>query len=51
MTRIGHACQLIESGGIRVLTGPWFTETATYHHGEPVAAAKATRTLAPTPPP
>lgn len=38
VTRIGHACQLIEIGGLRVLTDPWFTETATYHPGEPVAA-------------
>jgi L-ascorbate metabolism protein UlaG (beta-lactamase superfamily) len=37
VTRIGHACQLIEIGGIRVLTDPWFTQTPTYHHGEPVA--------------
>jgi L-ascorbate metabolism protein UlaG (beta-lactamase superfamily) len=37
-TRIGHACQLIDIGGIRVLTDPWFTQTATYHQGEPVAA-------------
>jgi L-ascorbate metabolism protein UlaG (beta-lactamase superfamily) len=38
VTRIGHACQLIELGGLRVLTDPWFTQTATYHHGEPVAS-------------
>ncbi|WP_020638987.1 MBL fold metallo-hydrolase [Amycolatopsis balhimycina] len=38
VTRIGHACQLLEIGGIRVLTDPWFTETAIYHQGEPVAA-------------
>lgn len=38
VTRIGHACQLIEIGGLRVLTDPWFTETATYHQGEPVTA-------------
>lgn len=38
VTRIGHACQLIEIGGLRVLTDPWFTETATYHPGEPVTA-------------
>jgi len=38
VTRIGHACQLIDIGGIRVLTDPWFTQTATYYHGEPVAA-------------
>jgi len=38
VTRIGHACQLIEIGGTRVLTDPWFTQTATYYHGEPVAS-------------
>jgi L-ascorbate metabolism protein UlaG (beta-lactamase superfamily) len=38
VTRIGHACQLIEFGGLRVLTDPWFTQTATYYQGEPVAA-------------
>jgi len=39
VTRIGHACQLIEIGGTRVLTDPWFTQTATYYQGEPVASA------------
>ena len=38
VTRIGHACQLIEIGGTRVLTDPWFTQTATYYQGEPVAS-------------
>jgi L-ascorbate metabolism protein UlaG (beta-lactamase superfamily) len=37
VTRIGHACQLLELGGLRVLTDPWFTQTATYYQGEPVA--------------
>lgn len=41
VTRIGHACQLIEFGEIRVLTDPWFTETATYYHGERVASSIA----------
>jgi L-ascorbate metabolism protein UlaG (beta-lactamase superfamily) len=40
-TRIGHACQLIEIGDVRVLTDPWFTQTATYYQGEPVAASVA----------
>ena len=35
VTRIGHACQLIDIGGTRVLTDPWFTQTATYYPGEP----------------
>ncbi|NBH09011.1 MBL fold metallo-hydrolase [Amycolatopsis sp. SID8362] len=38
VTRIGHACQLIEFGALRVLTDPWFTQTATYYQGEPVAS-------------
>ena len=38
VTRIGHACQLVEIGGTRVLTDPWFTQTATYYQGEPVAS-------------
>ncbi len=37
VTRIAHACQLIEIGDLRILTDPWFTETATYHQGEPIA--------------
>jgi L-ascorbate metabolism protein UlaG (beta-lactamase superfamily) len=41
VTRIGHACQLIEIGGTRVLTDPWFTQTATYYPGEPVASTVA----------
>jgi L-ascorbate metabolism protein UlaG (beta-lactamase superfamily) len=38
VTRIGHACQLLELGETRVLADPWFTQTATYYQGEPVAA-------------
>jgi L-ascorbate metabolism protein UlaG (beta-lactamase superfamily) len=41
VTRIGHACQLIQIGRTRVLTDPWFTQTATYYHGEPVASTAA----------
>jgi L-ascorbate metabolism protein UlaG (beta-lactamase superfamily) len=37
-TRIGHACQLIEIGDLRILTDPWFTQTATYYQGEKLAA-------------
>ncbi|MFB9238088.1 MBL fold metallo-hydrolase [Plantactinospora siamensis] len=37
VTRIAHASQLITIGNVRVLTDPWFTQTATYYHGEPVA--------------
>jgi L-ascorbate metabolism protein UlaG (beta-lactamase superfamily) len=38
VTRIGHACQLIEIDGLRVLTDPWFTQKATYYQGERVAS-------------
>jgi L-ascorbate metabolism protein UlaG (beta-lactamase superfamily) len=38
VTRVAHACQLIELGELRILTDPWFTETATYHQGEPIAS-------------
>ena len=41
VTRIAHASQLIGIGDLRVLTDPWFTQTADYYHGEPV-----TRTVA-----
>ncbi|MEU4116436.1 MBL fold metallo-hydrolase [Kitasatospora sp. NPDC028055] len=36
VTRIAHACQLIEIGNIRILTDPWFTQTASYYPGEPL---------------
>jgi L-ascorbate metabolism protein UlaG (beta-lactamase superfamily) len=41
VTRVGHACQLIEIGETRILTDPWFTQTATYYQGEPVAFTPA----------
>jgi L-ascorbate metabolism protein UlaG (beta-lactamase superfamily) len=41
VTRIGHACQLIEIGEARILTDPWFTQTATYYQGEPVSSSIA----------
>ena len=41
VTRIGHACQLIEIGETRILADPWFTQTATYYQGEPVASTVA----------
>jgi L-ascorbate metabolism protein UlaG (beta-lactamase superfamily) len=41
VTRIGHACQLIEIGETRILTDPWFTQTATYYQGEPVTPPAA----------
>ncbi|HEU0032644.1 MAG TPA: MBL fold metallo-hydrolase [Kofleriaceae bacterium] len=39
--RIGHASVLLESGGERVLTDPWFTEKSGYHHGEELALGVA----------
>ncbi|MEO5831747.1 MAG: MBL fold metallo-hydrolase [Nakamurella sp.] len=36
VTRIGHSCHLLEIGGLRLLTDPWFTFTPTYDPGEPV---------------
>jgi L-ascorbate metabolism protein UlaG (beta-lactamase superfamily) len=36
VSRIAHATQLITLGDLRVLTDPWFTQNATYYHGEPV---------------
>ena len=44
ITRIGHACQLIEIGTSTLLTDPWFTTAPTYYQGEPV-----TRTVADLP--
>jgi L-ascorbate metabolism protein UlaG (beta-lactamase superfamily) len=41
VARIGHACQLIEIGDTRILTDPWFTQTATYYQGEPVTGGPA----------
>ena len=48
VTRIGHACQLIQIGGTRVLTDPWFTQTATYYHGEPVTSRRQRSTSTPS---
>src|SRR5688572_3581204 len=36
VTRLAHASVLIELGGERILTDPWFTEKAGYHPGEPL---------------
>lgn len=41
VTRIAHACQLIEFGDTRVLADPWFTQTAHYYQGEPLATTVA----------
>jgi L-ascorbate metabolism protein UlaG (beta-lactamase superfamily) len=37
VTRVGHSCHLIDIGGRRLLTDPWFTVTPTYDPGEHVA--------------
>jgi L-ascorbate metabolism protein UlaG (beta-lactamase superfamily) len=42
VTRISHACQLIQIGETRVLTDPWFTQSPTYYHGEPVTSTVET---------
>lgn len=36
VTRIAHASVLLELGGKRILTDPWFSETSAYRHGEPL---------------
>jgi L-ascorbate metabolism protein UlaG (beta-lactamase superfamily) len=36
VTRIAHASVLLELGGQRILTDPWFSETGSYRHGEPL---------------
>jgi L-ascorbate metabolism protein UlaG (beta-lactamase superfamily) len=37
ITRIAHSCHLIEIGGRRLLTDPWFMTKPTYYPGEPLA--------------
>jgi len=39
VTRIAHASVLLELGGLRILTDPWFSETSSYRHGEPLGIA------------
>ena len=34
VTRIGHACVLLDLDGTRILTDPWFSEKTGYHPGE-----------------
>src|SRR5688500_3205562 len=36
VTRIAHASVLLELGGQRILTDPWFSQTSSYRHGEPL---------------
>jgi L-ascorbate metabolism protein UlaG (beta-lactamase superfamily) len=35
VTRIGHATALLDFGGCRILTDPWFSERWGYYRGEP----------------
>lgn len=37
VTRVAHASALLDFDGAVVLTDPWFSEKAGYHHGEPLA--------------
>lgn len=37
LTRVAHACVLLDFTGRRVLTDPWFSEKRGYHRGEPLA--------------
>jgi L-ascorbate metabolism protein UlaG (beta-lactamase superfamily) len=34
LTRIGHACVLLDLDGTRIITDPWFSEKTGYHPGE-----------------
>jgi L-ascorbate metabolism protein UlaG (beta-lactamase superfamily) len=36
VTRIAHASVLLDFGNAKVLTDPWFSEKAHFHHGEPL---------------
>jgi L-ascorbate metabolism protein UlaG (beta-lactamase superfamily) len=42
VTRVTHACVLLDFGGQVVLTDPWFTEKRGYYRGEPLAFTPAT---------
>ena len=37
VTRVTHACVLLDFGGRRLLTDPWFSERRGYYRGEPLA--------------
>ncbi|WP_052313717.1 MBL fold metallo-hydrolase [Nocardia thailandica] len=41
VTRVVHACALLDFGGARILTDPWFSERRFYRHGEPHAVPGA----------
>jgi L-ascorbate metabolism protein UlaG (beta-lactamase superfamily) len=41
ITRVTHSCVLLDFGGQRVLTDPWFSEKPGYYRGEPLAFTPA----------
>jgi len=41
VTRLAHSCHIIEIGGRRLLTDPWFTTKPTYYPGERLAMTVA----------
>lgn len=41
ITRVTHACVVLDFGGQVILTDPWWVEQSVYHHGEPVGMAVA----------
>ncbi|MQY07120.1 MBL fold metallo-hydrolase [Actinomadura macrotermitis] len=41
ITRVAHACALLDFDGRRVLTDPWFSEKRGYRRGEPLAFTPA----------
>jgi L-ascorbate metabolism protein UlaG (beta-lactamase superfamily) len=41
VTRVAHACVLLELDGHKILTDPWFSEKTGYYQGEPRAFASA----------
>jgi L-ascorbate metabolism protein UlaG (beta-lactamase superfamily) len=41
MTRVAHACVLLDFDGVRVLTDPWLSDKPGYHQGEQRAYATA----------
>ena len=41
VTRVAHACVLLDFAGQRLLTDPWFSERRGYYRGEPLAFTPA----------
>src|SRR6516165_7278786 len=41
VTRVTHACVLLDFAGQRLLTDPWFSERRGYYRGEPLAFPSA----------